>query len=39
MNDNVAQKYTTPPTEASHYVQYDQGKCVYLFIKAAMTNC
>ena len=39
MNDNVAQKYTTPPAEASHYVQYDQGKCVYLFIKAAMTNC
>ncbi|VDI58932.1 chitin synthase [Mytilus galloprovincialis] len=26
MDDNVMKRYTTPPTEASHYVQYDQGE-------------
>lgn len=26
MDDNVMKKYTTPPTEARHYVQYDQGE-------------
>ncbi|XP_050419442.1 chitin synthase chs-2-like, partial [Patella vulgata] len=26
MDDNVMRKYTTPPTEARHYVQYDQGE-------------
>ena len=26
MDDNVMKKYTTPPTEARHYVQYDQGR-------------
>ena len=26
MDDNVMQKYTTMSTEASHYVQYDQGE-------------
>ena len=25
MDDNVAKRYTTPPTEPRHYVQYDQG--------------
>ena len=25
MDDNVMRRYTTPPTEARHYVQYDQG--------------
>lgn len=25
MDDNVMHRYTTLPTEASHYVQYDQG--------------
>ena len=25
MDDNVMNKYTTPPTEPTHYVQYDQG--------------
>ena len=25
MDDNVMKRYTTPPTEAHHYVQYDQG--------------
>ena len=25
MDDNVMRKYATPPTEARHYVQYDQG--------------
>ena len=25
MDDNVMRRYTTPPTEAHHYVQYDQG--------------
>ncbi|XP_053385767.1 chitin synthase chs-2-like [Mercenaria mercenaria] len=26
MADNVMKRYTTPPTEARHYVQYDQGE-------------
>ncbi|XP_060649537.1 chitin synthase chs-2 isoform X1 [Drosophila sulfurigaster albostrigata] len=26
MDDNVMKKYTTKPTEARHYVQYDQGE-------------
>nr|AGW99338.1 chitin synthase 1 [Panonychus citri] len=26
MDDNVMKKYTTPPVEALHYVQYDQGE-------------
>ena len=26
MDDNVMKRYTTPPTEARHYVQYDQGR-------------
>lgn len=26
MDDNVMRRYTTPPTEPQHYVQYDQGK-------------
>ncbi|ESO82502.1 hypothetical protein LOTGIDRAFT_91642, partial [Lottia gigantea] len=26
MDDNVMKKYTTPPTEPRHYVQYDQGE-------------
>ncbi|XP_053386467.1 chitin synthase chs-2-like isoform X2 [Mercenaria mercenaria] len=26
MDDNVMRRYTTPPTEARHYVQYDQGE-------------
>ncbi|KAL3854410.1 hypothetical protein ACJMK2_013680 [Sinanodonta woodiana] len=26
MDDNVMKKYTTVPTEARHYVQYDQGE-------------
>uniref|UniRef100_A0A8B9JIY4 chitin synthase n=1 Tax=Astyanax mexicanus TaxID=7994 RepID=A0A8B9JIY4_ASTMX len=26
MDDNVMKRYTTKPTEASHYVQYDQGE-------------
>jgi chitin synthase len=25
MDDNVMKRYTTPPTEPRHYVQYDQG--------------
>ena len=25
MDDNVMRRYTTPPTEPQHYVQYDQG--------------
>ena len=25
MDDNVMNRYTTPPTEPRHYVQYDQG--------------
>ena len=28
MDDNVMKRYTTPPTEARHYVQYDQGTCI-----------
>lgn len=26
MDDNVMKKYTTPPSEPRHYVQYDQGE-------------
>ncbi|KAK3789461.1 hypothetical protein RRG08_059582 [Elysia crispata] len=26
MDDNVMRKYATPPSEARHYVQYDQGE-------------
>ncbi|XP_041374239.1 chitin synthase chs-2-like [Gigantopelta aegis] len=26
MDDNVMKRYTTPPSEARHYVQYDQGE-------------
>ncbi|KAJ8320604.1 hypothetical protein KUTeg_002191 [Tegillarca granosa] len=26
MDDNVMRRYTTPPSEPSHYVQYDQGE-------------
>ncbi|KAK6165560.1 hypothetical protein SNE40_022466 [Patella caerulea] len=26
MDDNVMKRYTTPPTEPRHYVQYDQGE-------------
>ncbi|XP_052237923.1 chitin synthase chs-2-like [Dreissena polymorpha] len=26
MDDNVMKRYTTPPTEGRHYVQYDQGE-------------
>ena len=26
MDDNVMKKYATVPTEASHYLQYDQGE-------------
>ncbi|WAR10593.1 CHS2-like protein [Mya arenaria] len=26
MDDNVMNRYTTPPSEARHYVQYDQGE-------------
>uniref|UniRef100_K1Q406 chitin synthase n=1 Tax=Magallana gigas TaxID=29159 RepID=K1Q406_MAGGI len=26
MDDNVMRRYTTPPTEPQHYVQYDQGE-------------
>ncbi|KAK3082737.1 hypothetical protein FSP39_003848 [Pinctada imbricata] len=26
MDDNVMRRYTTPPTEPEHYVQYDQGE-------------
>ncbi|XP_062865259.1 chitin synthase chs-2-like [Trichomycterus rosablanca] len=26
MDDNVMKRYTTKPTEAAHYVQYDQGE-------------
>ncbi|XP_036440672.1 chitin synthase chs-1-like, partial [Colossoma macropomum] len=26
MDDNVMKRYTTKPTEASHYIQYDQGE-------------
>lgn len=25
MDENVMKRYTTPPSEARHYVQYDQG--------------
>ena len=28
MDENVMNRYTTPPSEARHYVQYDQGKNV-----------
>lgn len=28
MDDNVMKRYTTAPTEARHYVQYDQGMMV-----------
>ena len=31
MDDNVMNKYTTPPTEPRHYVQYDQGNIAFLF--------
>lgn len=30
MDDNVMKRYTTKATEASHYVQYDQGKSLFL---------
>ncbi|XP_067686177.1 chitin synthase chs-2-like isoform X2 [Haliotis asinina] len=26
MDDNIMKRYTTPPTEPRHYVQYDQGE-------------
>ena len=26
MDDNVMKKYTTKSTEASHFIQYDQGE-------------
>ena len=26
MDDNVMNRYTTPPSEPRHYVQYDQGE-------------
>ncbi|XP_046543810.1 chitin synthase chs-2-like [Haliotis rubra] len=26
MDDNIMRRYTTPPTEPRHYVQYDQGE-------------
>ncbi len=32
MDDNVMRKYTTMPSEAKHYIQYDQGK-QYNFIE------
>lgn len=30
MDDNVMKRYTTKATEASHYVQYDQGESLFL---------
>lgn len=30
MDDNVMKRYTTKATEASHYIQYDQGKSLLL---------
>ena len=31
MDDNVMKRYSTKPTEASHHIQYDQGKgCCFL---------
>ena len=30
IDDNIMAMYTTPASEAKHYVQYDQGKALYL---------
>ena len=30
IDDNIMAMYTTPASEAKHYVQYDQGKPLYL---------
>ena len=30
MDDNVMKKYTTKSTEASHFIQYDQGEHIFL---------
>lgn len=35
-DDNVMKRYTTKATEASHYIQYDQGRT--LFLKIIMSN-
>jgi len=46
MDENVMNRYTTPPSEARHYVQYDQGKNVQsawfkspIFLKVIKTVC
>ena len=30
IDDNIMAMYTTPASEAKHYVQYDQGKALYV---------
>ena len=32
MDDNVMKKYTTKSTEASHFIQYDQGEHIILHL-------
>jgi hypothetical protein len=39
MDDNVMQKYTTPPSEARHYVQYDQGELDSVLFVLADLDC
>ena len=39
MDDNVMKRYTTPPTEARHYVQYDQGQCVCVCVWGGGCQC
>ena len=41
IDDNVMRKYATPPTEALHYVQYDQGEiptCFFISLHVGSAN-
>ena len=31
LDDNIMKRYTTEPTEAAHYLQYDQGDILHCF--------
>ena len=37
IDDNIMAMYTTPATEAKHYVQYDQGK-LFLLVSLKTTK-
>ena len=38
MDDNVMKTYTTKPTEAIHYVQYDQGLSFLIVVPTDTNN-